>query len=205
MSIIECEDIFLNIRKISVKLRNNFLKRTYNSLTNSEIIKNKTHSCIQQRITFDLSARTMRTIKPICRLVFAHGYSEPSRIHQSTHKILPVLTVCVWGAGGVCDGDFLHLTLCLASYLPSYNPFQPHTCSLLVSHSTFFTLSPPRTPSLTCYLSADLLSPSHWALSPSLSLSLRAFSTRSQMQPSGQGEKMGKKSALYKAAFQESD
>lgn len=119
--------------------------------------------------------------------------------------------VCVCVCGGVCDGDFLHLTLCLASYLPSYNPFQPHTCSLLVSHSTFFTLSPPRTPSLTCYLSADLLSPSHRALSPSpsvsLSHSLHAFSTRSQMQPSGQGEKMGKKksTARYKAAFQGSD
>lgn len=102
------------------------------------------------------------------------------------------------GAGCVRDGDFLHLTLCLASYLPSYNPFQPHTCSLLVSHSTFFTLSPPRTPSLTCYLSADLLSPSHRALSLplALALSLHAFSTRTQMQPSGQGEKMKKKCSV---------
>lgn len=92
------------------------------------------------------------------------GHVRPSQSLSSARKILPVLLA--WRRR-VLDGDFLHLTLCLAScLLPSSIPSQPHTCSLLVSHSTFFTLSPPHTPSLTRYLSADLLSPSHWAFAP---------------------------------------
>lgn len=117
-----------------------FVKRKYHELTT--------------RQTTTIDKRNQAT--PSCR----RGHSRPSQSLPSTRKILPVLSA--WQRR-VLGGDFLHLTFCLASYLPSYNPSQPHTCSLLVSHSTFFTLSPPHTPSLTRYLSADLLSPSHGA------------------------------------------
>lgn len=123
-----------------------------------------------------------KTIKTFSHFVVA---AVDPRSLSSTLKTLPVL-LAPWRR--VLDGDFLHLTFCLASYFPSSNPSQPHTCSLLVSHSTFFTLSPPHTPSLTRYLSADLLSPSRWAFA----LCLHFFHRELRDETFWSGRKVGR-------------